>query len=65
MRDMTNYLTYKARVELIRTIFGEDLTPGQELKIETLMFDSFMSGWQYGQDRYKEIMESLKKGEAA
>ena len=44
MRDMTNYLTYKARVELIRTIFGEDLTPGQELKIETLMFDSFMSG---------------------
>ena len=65
MRDMTNYLTYKARVELIRTIFGEDLTPGQELKIETLMFDSFMSGWQYGQDRYKEIMESLKNGGTA
>ena len=65
MRDMTNYLTYKARVELIRTIFGEDLTPGQELKIETLMFDSFMSGWQYGQDRYKEIMEKLQRGEPA
>jgi hypothetical protein len=30
-----------------------------------MLIEAFLDGWEHGVDRYKQIMESLKKGGAA
>jgi predicted ribonuclease toxin of YeeF-YezG toxin-antitoxin module len=64
MKDKTQYLTHAGRAELIRAKF-DNLSAKDELWVDTMLIEAFLDGWEHGVDRYKQIMESLKKGGAA
>ena len=64
MKDKTQYLTHAGRVELIRAKF-DNLSAKDELYVDSLLIEAFLDGWEHGVDRYKEIMEKLRRGEPA
>ena len=64
MKDKTKYLTHAGRAELIRAKF-DNLSAKDELYVDSLLIEAFLDGWDYGVNRYKEIMEKLQRGEPA